>query len=526
MTDVTPNSYDEVPYPSAPMSQTHPDRLATLGTLFGLSPPRVDRCRVLELACADAGNLLTMAEGLPESQFVGIDLSARHIADGQAALRELGLKNVTLRQQSILDVTPELGLFDYVIAHGVYSWVPAAVQDKILRICHDHLTTHGIAFVSYNTYPGWHQRGVVRDLMRYHTRNVADAGNRAARARDVLALFLETALDGTYRQMLEEEQERIGPTKDSYVFHEHLEEVNEPVYFHEFARRAARHGLQFVAEADRGALAVGRDSPRVREALDRLGDDVVLREQYRDFLTNRTFRQTLLCHQGASLHREPNHERVLGLHVAGRPRPVSERPDVQSAKVEEFRGPSGAIASTGHSISKMAFVQLMEAWPRAVAFDELQATARTRLVGDAVVVQGRDAYLRDTRLLAENVLQAFRAGVLELHAHAPGGVAEPSDRPRALAMARRHAAAGEFVANARQQMVRLDLLSRHLIQALDGTRDRAALVEYMVTAVRQGGLTQERHGRRVEDPDHLRAVLTRELAPNLRRLALSALLVA
>jgi hypothetical protein len=205
---------------------------------------------------------------------------------------------------------------------------------------------------------------------------------------------------------------------------------------------------------------------------------------------------------------------------------VSERPDVQSGKVEEFRGPNGVIASTGHSISKMAFVHLLQSWPRAVPFDELQATARARLAGKAVVVQERDAYLRDTRLLAENVLQAFTAGVLELHAHAPAGVREPGERPRALAVSRRHAAAGELVANARQQMVCLDAVSRHLVRGADGTRDRAALVEHLVAALRNGGLTVERYGRPVKDPDHLRTVLARELGPNLRRLALSALLVA
>src|SRR3954468_17474601 len=97
-------SYDAIPYPSHPMGQTHPDRLATLATLFGMDPPRPDRCRVLELGCADGGNLLAMAEGLPESEFVGIDLSARHIETGRAAVAALGLRNVTLKQLSITDV--------------------------------------------------------------------------------------------------------------------------------------------------------------------------------------------------------------------------------------------------------------------------------------------------------------------------------------------------------------------------------------------------------------------------------------
>src|SRR5262245_18974687 len=97
------NSYDEVPYDSHPFSQTHPSRLATIATLFGLSPTPIENCRVLELGCASAGNLLPMAEGLPGSRFVGVDYSARQIADAERVMRMAGVKNVTLRHASILD---------------------------------------------------------------------------------------------------------------------------------------------------------------------------------------------------------------------------------------------------------------------------------------------------------------------------------------------------------------------------------------------------------------------------------------
>ena len=131
---LTQSAYDQVPYPSLSYSQSHPDRLATVATLLGMSPTPVNRCRVLELGCASGGNLIPMAYGLPESDFVGIDNSARQIAEGQAMVKTLGLKNVTLGYLDILDVNVELGQFDYIIAHGVFSWVPRAVQEKILEI--------------------------------------------------------------------------------------------------------------------------------------------------------------------------------------------------------------------------------------------------------------------------------------------------------------------------------------------------------------------------------------------------------
>jgi SAM-dependent methyltransferase len=180
------NSYDEVPYDSNPFQQTHPSRLFTIGTLFGLRPAPVQRCRVLELACAGGGNLMPMADYLPDSEFVGIDLSAKQIADGQAIAAQLGLKNLTLRQANILDVDASYGSFDYIIAHGVFSWVPGAVRQKILDICSQRLNPNGIAYVSFNTYPGWHMRGMIRDMMRYHSGRFNQPQERVRQARALL----------------------------------------------------------------------------------------------------------------------------------------------------------------------------------------------------------------------------------------------------------------------------------------------------------------------------------------------------
>jgi tRNA G46 methylase TrmB len=89
--------YDQVPYPAGAYAQSHPERLATLARLFGMSPPAVGRCRVLELGCADGSNLIPMACALPESRFLGVDLSARQIRSGQRTAASVGLSNLELR---------------------------------------------------------------------------------------------------------------------------------------------------------------------------------------------------------------------------------------------------------------------------------------------------------------------------------------------------------------------------------------------------------------------------------------------
>ena len=115
------NSYDLVPYESNPFSQTHPNRLGAIATLFGMRVAPPTYCRVLELGCAAGGNLIPMAVQLPESKFLGIDLSLRQVKEGQETIGRLGLKNIELRHANILDVSEADGKFDYLICHGVFS---------------------------------------------------------------------------------------------------------------------------------------------------------------------------------------------------------------------------------------------------------------------------------------------------------------------------------------------------------------------------------------------------------------------
>lgn len=159
------NEDGRVFYPSQPFAASHPDRLATIATLYGMKPAPVDRCRVLELGCADGGNIIPMAEVLPASELVGIDVSETEISTGGETIRALALDNIRLEMADILDIDASLGRFDYVICHGVFSWVPDEVQDKIFAVCRQNLADNGVAYVNYNTYPGWHVQGMIRDML-------------------------------------------------------------------------------------------------------------------------------------------------------------------------------------------------------------------------------------------------------------------------------------------------------------------------------------------------------------------------
>jgi methyltransferase-like protein/2-polyprenyl-3-methyl-5-hydroxy-6-metoxy-1,4-benzoquinol methylase len=526
MSEAIPTAYDEVLYSSYAFSQTHPDRLATLATLFGMQPAAVTNCRVLELGCGDGSNLIPMAFGLPRSEFLGIDLALRPLEHGQKIVETLGLKNIILRQLDVMEVSPDFGQFNYIIAHGLYSWVPPAVQDKILAICQANLAPNGIAYVSYNTYPGGHIRQMVREMMRFHTRRLSDPTQRIAQARALLRFLTEAQPESeAYGAFLQEELKRVTAHKDGYLYHDDLAEINTPVYFYQFVERAAQHGLQYLAEADFFEMQDHMFPAQMAETLRQMASrQVILKEQYADFLKCRKFRQTLLCHHNVQLDRTLPPERLTSFYIASSAQPIATYPDIHSSAIEEFRSIKGQTLATNHPLVKAAMLCLGDIWPRSLRFDELLAQARTRLG-----LKPRDREMRSVQealILGDVLLQAYGKNLVELHVHAPEFVTEVSDRPVASPLARLQIQHDAMVTNLCHGCVRVDdMLGKQLLLLLDGTRDRTALCNELLALVQSGAVTVRREGQPITDPCAQQQLLTEGLEQKLAELAQLALLV-
>jgi methyltransferase-like protein/cyclopropane fatty-acyl-phospholipid synthase-like methyltransferase len=512
-------SYDDVPYDDQVFSYTHPDLLATIATVFGMEPPPVERCRVLELGCAAGNNLIAIAQGLPGSRCVGIDLSARQIAAGNELVAALGMTNVELKALDLAAADQSLGTFDYILCHGVYSWVPPAVRERILSLCASLLNPQGVAYVSYNTYPGWHLRGLVREMMLFHAGHLPDPLKRVQQARAILNFLCESAdiPDSAYGRLLRDEANLLKKTSDAYILHEHLEANNLPVYFYEFAAQAAAHGLQYLSEAEFAPLP-GRLTPKALEILGQ-APDLVRLEQYLDFAHNRTFRQTLLCHKQVVLQRPPTPARVPAMHASGLARPVSPRPDIASPAPERFTTSQGFSLSTGQPLLKATLMALFEAMPHALSFDELWEGVSARLAAlPDVLAGGRPA-------LAEGLLRGFLNGSLYLHVHPARPVTEISGRPVASPLARFQAGRSSMVTNVWNSYVKLDTPSRALVPYLDGSRDPEDLVEVLADLVLRGELAMQHEGKPVQDREQVRHGCRASLGQFLDGIAKSGLLV-
>lgn len=518
------NSYDEVPYSEGCFHVSHPDHLAALALVHGVPAPELERCRVLELGCARGGNLLPMALELPDASFLGVDLSERQIEKARKTAARLGLANVDLRAMSLTGIDASFGTFDYIICHGVYSWVPDEVRERILAICSDNLAPNGLAYISYNTYPGWHERGMVRDLMLFHSRKATAAAGRIEKARafpSQLAGVLANA-SSPYASVLRKEGEVLRGADEAYIFHDYLEIDNEPTYVHEFLTRAGRHGLEFLAEASKPGL-MSSLAESARKAISSWADDTVSREQYLDFVSNRSFRRTVLRRAGGPPAAEPAPEVVERLRVSSALKRVDEAAVVTDDSTVEFAQPgdSGSIR-TNNPFVKAALQTLFEERPAALGFEDLWTKVRERLVEGGKPLPAPEEEGRESVRAA--LLQLSLSDLAELHVRPPNPATEVSQRPVSSPLARLQAAKVARVTNLRRRSVDLTEFERDVLLLLDGTRDLDAVLEALVRQVLSGGVQLRREGRAMRDPRAIRKAFAGEVGAVVRHFATSALL--
>ncbi len=417
------------------------------------------------------------------STFLGLDAAGSAVARGREQISALGLTNVTLLHADLMDPS-NLGTYDYVIAHGVYSWVPPPVQERVLAIVSEVLAPNGVAFVSYNALPGCHVRNAMRQMMRWHVRETGEPAEEIGQARGLVRFLAEAAPPHpVFSAILAETLDFQENQSDAVLFHDDLAEVNEPLLFADFVERASRHRLKFLSEADYPAMAAWKaDSPAGRFLLKVGAEDVVLEQQYLDFLIFRRFRQTLLCREDASAVREPDPEALRPLYVGARTRPKSGEPDVASDEPMRFASEKDGEVTTPHPLSKAAFLELGAIWPRWVRVSDLLAAARARLSAAG----GRPATAEDEARLLRFLLASYGANVAHLRSAPCPFVTEISERPRASALARLQARTLTKVTNLKHETVRLeDPIVRTFIALLDGTRDRMAIASEMAAALRE-----------------------------------------
>lgn len=465
-------SYDELPYDDRPIFRTHPGRLAASARLFGLKPVPLEHARVLELGCAAGANIIPLAVFYPDARFLGIDLGRVQIEDGQRRIAAMGIGNIELRCESITDFPRDAGEFDYIICHGVYSWVPAPVREAILALCSRHLSPDGIAYISYNVLPGWRVLQPLRDALRALLPREASIPDRARLGRRLVTYLAEMTPDkSSYGAALRQLPEQVADSSDAYLYHEFMEEVNDAFLFSEFVADAGRHDLAYLCETELSPMFAERYGEEFAGKLAQsTRDDVISHEQMLDILSGNTFRTTLLV-PGAKL---PEIDRAISMHR------LAELHFVPSylyscrreADIVSIVNRAGQSFDYDDPVVQRLIERLFGGILRSHTFEDLLAGFADQDLEDVTealvaMVMGGMVILNDTALPI-------------------GGAGE---YPCANAVARADAAMGRHTTATRMHVsVEVDEFGRYLLPRLDGTRSVSEIAASVAADLDSGAI--------------------------------------
>jgi SAM-dependent methyltransferase len=460
------DEYDDHPYTEHAYAETHPSRVAALAHLSGWEAPRIERARVLELGCGRGGNLLPMAAGLREATFVGVDLSPRQIDEAQRVAAGAGLSNVTFVRASFDDFYPAAGSFDYVVCHGVLSWVAPGTRTVLLERIGHALAPAGVAHVSFNVLPGWYDRLIARDWLRFAASSLGVVAERAAESlRWLHDQASPEQLD--YRRRLAQVARRLGETDSAYARHEYLASEHHPLLVGTLLDEAAAAGLTYLGDAIPATTALELLPDDARRRASSLG--VAEAQQLVDFVRCTAFRRTLLvrCDEArARSWRAPldlARRAPRSLFVASRLRPEGDVARARTPSFETF-GDGAQTVQVSDVALRRALHELARVAPRALSFEEL---ARQVVGGAAPANAAVDA------LGSELVDLWLSVGAIDLLSAPPTLSTEAAERPIACPLARWQASHGRVITNRLHQEVEVpDTIVRWVLPRLDGTRTR------------------------------------------------------
>lgn len=472
----SPDAYDQQPYTAFAWEFTHPGRLAAIARMRGVAAPALSHARILELGCASGTNLLPMAEQLPQATVVGVDRSAVQVAQGQALQRAVGVGNLTLLQGDLDDPTllahPALQEpFDYILSHGLYTWVSPQAQRTILQLS-SRLSSGGVAYISADLLPGARLRQMSRDLLQCFDDPSAPVQRRLSVARRVLQAVGEAHPDtSAMGEQLRLDARRAVEVEPAFLLHDRLAEHYRPCLLSQLVRDAEAEGLQFLGDAIPTALDLSLP-PTVDALLDARGASLVDRLQAVDLVREAAFRRVLFTSRDAAPVWPMPAAHLDGLHIRGK------------VTVEEVSGDE----VTGVEVASLA--RITAAHPASVQLSELASTP-DEADRVATVVRG-----------------AWMAGAVVLSTRASPVAAQLPNRPRTLRLTRYQAASKERrLVNALHGLVGVDALDRSLLKAMDGMRTRDDLLQVAVHDAILGDLSVRRDGELVHEPEQLRALL-------------------
>ena len=492
-----PFSYDTMPYPHHAFGHISPEHLESIGTVFEISPAKASTARVLELGCGSGLNSVAFASRHPKAKVIGVDLSKVQIEHGKKYITALKLDNIELKAMSIMDIDKSFGEFDYIICHGVFSWVPAEVQKKILEVINAHLAPNGMSLVSYNALPGWNIAQTFRDMMQYHSDMFVSDQDKLLQA-GAFVQFIDGALaesNTPYSKFLRQEAEIVASQAPSYIKHEYLDKGNSHFYFSDFANSAAQHGLAYLGDTSLSSMYLGNLPEKAFEKLKAVGNIVAV-EQYMDFITNRRFRNTILCKANTKINRNVSPNIFEKLNITAQIIPATNIAKVNFEDDKESLSftmdGSGTNFNTTSAILKATFYTFAEHRGKLLSINELSKEVASKLP--------KFKLEEITAAIKSQLVQILFKGLIEIRATAPASIDKISAKPATSKIARYEISAGEHnITNEYSNSIPVNLVQKLVIFYANGENTLAQIIDLVLSHVTKGELTLNTNDKPVSD---------------------------
>ena len=507
--------------------QTHIEKMALSARVFGMEAAPLETARVLELGCGDGSNIINMAINFPNAEFVGIDGSTVHIERGREMLKHARATNVTLEAIDITHIQDQFGTFDYIICHGVFSWVPETVREHILRICREQMSPLGIGYISYNAYPGWKQYEMLRDMMNFHVIRREDQKEQIFQAR-ALVQFLNSHIPDTvndpYGKFISSQVDFIMGLSDEYLYHEYLEAHNQPYWFYEFAELLDKNTLQYLGDTDLSSMLSLHWPNKTKDILNEVSSNQHELEQYMDMLRGRRFRCTLFVHHARELTREiePNVFKAFYYSYKACDKwssldPTKEAEDPPSIERTSENIIAALQNSVEHShihnsIQIAIFQHLHKMWPKRIHFTELTEIA--------AIAKGERLNDTEVHSLAGLLQTFFLRNDIKIHLFCPLVANDIPERPHFNGVARYQVTYQEAFSTQLHNMLMVkDEWAREMVRLMDGTRTLDEIVEIIYAKMNAGELPllecKDDEGEKCTDKDEIICLLKKQILKKL-----------
>jgi protein-L-isoaspartate O-methyltransferase len=286
MQDSIQQHYESNPYPAMSHPLSDPAVSAVAARIGGLKTAHPAKARILEIGCCSGHNLIPLAIRWPGSECIGIDLAASSIQAAGSRALAAGLENVVFQVADLRSFQPQGGPFNFIIAHGFFSWVPDEVKAALLVFCRENLAKNGIATISFNLESGWRSRMPVIGKTR---------AIQQLKGCDVIV-----ALE-ILRSITEPESPDLGIIDDmiakgsAVLMCDDFGPVNDPWSLGRFVQSAGNAGLRWLGESAPAENFPDSLSDEVIQNLAETIPNPLALQAAADELAVRTFRSGVLC---------------------------------------------------------------------------------------------------------------------------------------------------------------------------------------------------------------------------------------